>query len=771
MITRILVVLLTQTFLFAASPQFSGRVEDSQGNPIAGATIKVYPAGSSTPITSISSKAGTFNFDVPEAPNYLISAQTQTLSLPTALRMDKPSTGLILRLEPVAQRASIVVTADAIATTVEDSGKAFDILDQESISRRNEVFFLESLRNVPGMQVQQIGGPGATARIVTRGLRTADTAVLIDGFRFRDTTSTQGEAAGLLPDLLVVNADRFEACRGSESTLYGTNAIGGTLNIVTDPGGGPTHGQIEFEGGGLGMLRGLAKASGGINRLQWSGALVHLNVLDGIDGNDTYRNTGTQSFARFALDSKTSFSGRLFTTEAFSQYNGGPGAKSGITFPAGTIPGTLDFYNPQANDTDARRATRTIMAMVGLDRQLTSKASLRLQYNRLYSNRYDANGPGGTGFQARFRDYNEFKGELDTLAARVNYNWANRQNLLFGYELEREHFYNFGDDTNPNPAQRSTRQVGITQMSNAVYVQQQFRLFSGLMINLSGRAQNFSLRQPNFYSSPALYGQGDLASPPSALTGDASIAYAFTRTGTKLRAHVGKAYRAPSLYERFGTALFSGRYSIYGDPNLQPDRAISMDFGVDQYLVSNKAKISATYFYTRLQQVVGFGPVPREPFGRTSGYFNTGGALARGVELSTSLQPTSKLSVQSSYAYAATLERRPIFLTGELQSQRVFPHTFSLTTTYFFTKSLDATFDYFAASSYLVPFFVTTGSRAFRFEGPRKADISARYRIPLTDRYSMEMFARLENIGNRTYYEAGYLTPGFWGTGGLRLRF
>ncbi|MCX6612095.1 MAG: TonB-dependent receptor [Acidobacteria bacterium] len=769
--TRILSFFFTTLSLIAAGPQFSGRVEDAQGIAIAGARISVYPAGASNPITTTSNKSGAFSFDVPESSSYLLTAETNNLSLPQGLRFEGPAPGLVLRLQPVAQRSSITVTADGLATSVEDSGKAFDILDKEALSRRNEIFFLESIRNTPGMQVQQTGGPGSIARIVTRGLRTSDTAVLIDGFRFRDTTSTQGDAGSLLSDLLVVNPDRFEACRGSESALYGTNAIGGTLNIVTDSGGGATHGQVDFEGGGLGLFRGLAKASGGQGRFQWSGSAIHLNVLDGIDGTDRYRNSGTQSFARFALNPKTSISTRLFTTEAFSQYNQGPGAKSGIVFPAGVIPGTLAFYNPQANDPDARRATRTIMGLVGLDRQLTNKLSLRLQYNRLYTNRYDANGPGGSGFQARFRDFNQFGGELDTVAARLNYAWAKRQNLLVGYEFEREHFYNFGDDNNPNPATRNTRTVGITQRSSAIYAQQQFQLFGGLILNLSGRIQDFNLRQPNFYGAPAFYEKGDLSSPPRAVTGDASIAYLIARTGTKFRAHMGRAYRAPSLYERFGTALFSGRYSIYGDPNLQPDRALSLDFGFDQYLFASKAKVAATYFYTRLQQVVGFGPVPREPYGRTSGYYNTGGALARGVELSASLQPTRKLSLQTAYTYTGTLERRPIFLTGELQSQRVFPHTYSLTASYFFTKNFDASFDYFNASSYLVPFFVSTGSRAFRFEGPRKADIAARYRIPVKDRYTLEIFTRLENVNNRTYYEAGYQTPGFWGTGGIRFRF
>ncbi|MBM3762112.1 MAG: TonB-dependent receptor [Acidobacteria bacterium] len=769
--SRILFFLLAQSLWSFASPQIGGRVDDSQGQPVSGALVQIYLAGSATPIRVSTGRTGEFSIEVPTASSYLVSASTKTLTTRSALRLDKPASDLIVRIEPQAERSSIVVTAESLPVSIEDSGKAFDILDQESVSRRNEIFLLESLRNLPGMQVQQIGGPGAIARIVTRGLRTADTSVLIDGFRFRDTTSTQGDAGGLLPDLLVLNSDRFEACRGSESSLYGTSAIGGTLNIITDSGGGPTHGQIEFEGGGLGLLRSLAKASGGRNRLQWSAAAMHLNVLDGIDGTDRYRNTATQNFARFAMTPKTSFTARLFTTEAFSQYNSGPGAKFGVQFPAGTIPGTLNFYNPQINDPDARRATRTLMGMFGLDQQLSSKLSLRLQYNRLHSNRYDANGPAGSGFQPRFRDFSRFEGNLDTIAGRLNYAWGKRQNLLFGYELERENFYNFGDDTNPNPAVRNTRQVGISQWSNAFYVQQQFRLFSGLMINLSGRVQDFKLKQPNFFGAPAFYGAGDLSSPPRAVTGDASIAYTFASTGTKLRAHLGNAYRAPSLFERFGTSQFSGRVSIFGDPNLRPDRALSMDFGVDQYLASGKAKIAATYFYTRLQQVVGFGPVPREPFGRTSGYFNTGGALSRGVELSGSVQPTVKLSLQSAYTYAGTLERRPIFLTGELQSQRVFPHTFSLTSTYFFTRNLDVTFDYFAASSYLVPFFVSTGSRAFRFEGPRKADIATRYRIPLKDTKSLEFFARLENLTNRTYYEAGYLTPGFWGTGGLRFGF
>jgi iron complex outermembrane receptor protein len=762
---RTLAILLLTTRAFAQdSFLYSGRVDDPNGRHLNGAIVRLHAANQLTREARTNAE-GKFEITLPLRATVLLTAETEGLSLEEPLPLDEAKQNLSLILHPRALRNSITVTAATQAISIDDSGKAVDSLDAESLARRNELFFLESMRLTPGLQVQQIGGPGAPSRIVTRGLRSADTALLIDGFRFRDITSTQGDSSALQPDLLVVNPDRFEACRGSESSLYGTHAIGGVINIATNQGGGPLNGELSFEGGGLGLLRGLAKASGGENKWQWTAALSHLNVLNGVDGNDTYRNTGSQSFVRYIVTPKTSLSARLFTTEAFSQYNSGPGARSGVTLPPGTIPGTFAYFTPQLEDPDARRATRTLMALAGLDHQFTPQSNLRLQYNRLHSNRYDANGPGGQGFQAAIRDFNRFQGDLDTIAARYSF-----KSFLAGYEFEREHFYNFGD----SGTAASRRQVGITQLSNAVYAAQRLTLFQRLLVNVSGRIQDFHLRQPNFYSSPALYGTGELKSPPRAYTGDISLAYLIAKSNTKLRSHFGNAYRAPSLYERFGTALFSGRYSVYGDPNLKPDRGLSIDAGIDQYFWNSRLRASATYFYTRLQEVVAFGPVPREPYGRTSGYFNTGGGLSRGVETSFAAQPTRKLSFNSTYTFVNAIERNPIFITGELQPQRVFPHTFATTATYFWTRNFDTTVDFFAASSYLVPFFASSGgsfgTRAFRFAGPRKLDLAARYRVPLGDRRSLEFFTRLENLSNRTYYEAGYQTPGFWGTAGLRFR-
>ena len=133
----------------------------------------------------------------------------------------------------------------------------------QDIDDRDESTIAESLRVVPGLRVQQLGGPGSFTSIKTRGLRSEDTAVLIDGLRFRDAAATQGDASGFLEDLVVTDISRVEVLRGSGSSLYGSNAIGGVINMVTDQGGGKIHGNVLGEGGGLGFFRTRGQVAGG----------------------------------------------------------------------------------------------------------------------------------------------------------------------------------------------------------------------------------------------------------------------------------------------------------------------------------------------------------------------------------------------------------------------------------------------------------------------------------------------------------------------------
>jgi len=323
------------------------------------------------------------------------------------------------------------------------------------------------------------------------------------------------------------------------------------------------------------------------------------------------------------------------------------------------------------------------------------------------------------------------------------------------------------------PAGDST--VDVSERSHAFFAQDQLRFLEDrLQLSAGFRAQTFHLSVPRFTpSAGAPYAGISFASPPNAYTGDGSVAYLFRSSDTKLRAHVGNGYREPSLFERFGTffSSFFG-FSALGDPRLAPERSIAFDAGVDQTLASNRVRLSATYFYTRLQEVVAFGDTPNDPFGRFGGFVNTGGGLARGVELSAAFAPTRSLDLFASYTFTNSDQRRPQ-IENILRSLAIPDRQFTLVATERFGRRTAVNFDLVASSNYLAPIFDnrTFRTRAYRFDGQRRADLTASYTLPLSESRSLRFFGKIENLFNQEYYENGFRTPGVNGRAGAAFNF
>ena len=186
-------------------------------------------------------------------------------------------------------------------------------------------------------------------------------------------------------------------------------------------------------------------------------------------------------------------------------------------------------------------------------------------------------------------------------------------------------------------------------------------------------------------------------------------------------------------------------------------------------------RVSATYFYTRLQEVIGFDfsgviNTRTDPFGRSSGYRNTGGGLARGLELSAEASVTRGTRLQSAYTFTNADERNSTLIGGSVSSIRVSRHMFSALATQRLARNLEVTFDLFAASDYVFPLFAG-GSRPFVFDGPVKADAVVRYTKPLGERTRIELYTRIENVFNRIYFEDGFRTPKASAVGGLKFGF
>lgn len=781
----------------AGGAQINVRVTDPQGAILPNAAVTLFTRDGRIRINALTDSSGMCRFERLAPGDYLVEAEATDFARAAThvVRIERngnASINISLPLAGVSEQ--VVVIAQGTAQPVDEISKAVSVVNSREIEERNESTVTDALRTIPGLRIQQLGGPGRLVSIKARGLRNQDTAVLIDGIRFRDATT--GDATSFLSDFVITDLDRIEVLRGSGSSLYGTNAIGGVVNIVTDEGGAPTHGKVMAEGGGLGLFRGRAQIAGGNSRVAYSVGATHLNVAHGIDGDDAARNISGQGRVVYRLSPTMTLSGRVYAGSSFVQLNNSPDVigtlpASGIVdarplsrtelrrlengVPRGQLNVNGATFIPDANDPDASAASRFFDGAIIFSHRSVEDFGYTISYQGLGTRRVNSNGPATQLFGGSTRTQDD--GRIHTLNARTDFRLGKYNFINAGYEFERDSFLNLS--TSSNVADNSS--TDVVEHSNTFFVQDQLRLLEDrLQLSAAFRAQFFSLHAPRFTpTAGAPYAGIAFGSPGSAYTGDGSVAYLFRTTHTKIRAHVGNGYRAPSLFERFGTSFFSGFFSPLGDPRLRPERSIAFDAGIDQSLSDDRLRLSATYFYTRLQEVIGFdfsGAInpATDPFGRFFGFLNTGGGLARGLELSATASPSRMLDLFVSYTYTNSDQRTPQIGGSGIISSLVIPdHQFAAVLTQRIGRRAFINFDLTATSDYLAPVFNsnTFASRPYRFRGLVKADLGASYEFPLAEQRRLRLFGYLDNLFNRDNFESGFRTPGRTARAGASFSF
>ncbi|MEQ1646853.1 MAG: hypothetical protein ABL959_25585, partial [Pyrinomonadaceae bacterium] len=347
----------------------------------------------------------------------------------------------------------------------------------------------------------------------------------------------------------LTSVSKVEVLRGSGSSLYGTNAIGGTIDFKTPSASRGTHGQLSGNLGGLGFGRFRGTLSHGTDSGKFgiTAGLSQTTYRKGIDGDDRANNTNLQTRIDLAPTGKTSISGRIFFSDADVRLNTDPDT-------LGTLPATnATIINAQqglnftfdANDPDRRQDSRFFNGQFVVNQIINDKFLISGYYQGLTTKRTNNNGPLGAGFQSSSTSL--FDGTVHT--GNVHFNWTpvSENTLTAGYEFESESFLN--DGKTPSGTANFFTKGG--QKSNTFYMQDLVSLLDGDLQFAGGfRVQQFSLNKPEFSIVNALYNNLTLNNPPNAYTFDGSASYFFRKSGTKLRAHVGNGYRVPSLYER-----------------------------------------------------------------------------------------------------------------------------------------------------------------------------------------------------------------------------
>lgn len=776
-------------------------VTDPSAAVVPRATVSVVHRSTGLGEVALTGAEGRICFSSLPAGSYVVRAELGELGPAVAeaeLREDEQQQiALQLGLPKLTQQIS--VTASPGVQMTQEIGKALDVVEPADIARRAEYSLVEAIRLLPGVRVQQLGGPGALMNLRFRGMRVYDSGVLMDGFRFRDPAAPQGDATGLLAELVVTTPSRLEVLRGSGSSLYGSHATGGVLNVVTLAGGGSWRGGVDLEGGSLGFLRGTLRSTGSAlqNRLGLNTGFTHLNVLEGLDGADRARNHSGLIATQWAPGARSRLTGRLWAARSYVDLNDSPFAAPSERLPLeGVVPARalspdaferlqrgLPFdwgsatFAPGPNDPDSSRVARVVSAATMLSYQLASRTALQMAYQLQTSQRDHRDGPAGIRFEPLFTNSARYAGRTDIARTNIDAGLGRAHTLTAGYEFERERYESRSADENPDPRARVLAVAQVVQHSHSGFVHHQIRWLDGrFQLGLSGRFQGFRLEVPQFQGGLAPYQRIRPAAPPTAYTGDIALAYFAAGTQTKWRVHAGNAYRAPSLYERFGTSFFFGAFSPFGDPQLRPERALSLDGGFDQYLRGARLRLSATAFYSRLQEVILFEFGGRinpatDPYGRFGGYLNGKGGLARGVESSIEARLQPDFQFNLNYTYVSTLEASPATVDGSLKRLGISDHMLGLFVRKSFATRWELVVDTFLASSYLFPFYTELGNRAFEFQGPRKTDLVASYTRPLSENRRLRAYVRIENVFNHTYYESGFRTPGRWAVGGLTLEF
>lgn len=758
----------------------TGRVTDERGANIVGAEVRLRSRVGAR-LFARTNESGVYAFKGLAPGQYILEVTARGFAALTSteFRVERGEDATRdMTLAVAAVNENVVVTATGTAQRADEVSKSVTLLEEDQIEARREMTLPEALRGTPGLRVQQQGSPGALTGLRLRGLRTSDTALLLDGLRVRDASDINGSALPFFTDLMPVSLERVEILRGSGSSIYGTNAIGGVINLVPKTGTGRPSFEAGFEGGSLALFRERLQGSGGIGgRAGYSFGLSRIDVRRGVDGHDQYGNTAGGARFQFNATPSINVSANFYGTLSNARVNHNPRPLPGAVAATGEqYPEAVEgvTFQPDFNDPDQGRRNRLLVGSVRWAQRINESFSYTVAYQRVSTHRRNYNGPDVDPLFASLFPFGDFgfvstnRGTTDTLDARGNVRLGRSNLATVGFEYERESLF-----------QESSSDFGTTggttdrQRTFALFAQDQiFLLDDRLQISIGFRGQFYRIRaadRPGFLAN---------VTPEKSLTGDGAIAYFIRSTGTKLRAHVGNGFRAPSLFQRFGEGRFDSAVGIarFGDPTLRAEQSVGVDAGFDQRLASDRLRFGATYFYTRLQRVIDFmefqgfftPTAPPDPLGlgRDFGYINLPGGLARGVESYLEAAPRRGTEVRASYTYTNSDRFAPL---AGLQREFVIPtHLFSLTLNQRYRAMLFS-FDLNHTSSHIAP--IGFPAVILTFKGYTKADAFATYERTLNDRLAVILFGGAENIFDEHYFENGFRAPGFLGRGGINFRF
>jgi vitamin B12 transporter len=608
------------------------------------------------------------------------------------------------------QPETIVVTATRIPTPELQVASSITVVTADDIAAREIRTLPDVLKQVPGLNVVQSGGPGGQTSVFIRGTNSNHTKVLIDGIDVGDPSSAVG--AFDFAHFLTQDIEKVEILRGPQSGLYGSDAIGGVVNIITKAGSGPAQFNAAVEGGSFDTFNQAGGAGGSYEQLHYAANVAHFHsgatpvtpldlLAPGEQRIDDYYDNFTAS-TKLGFDVTEHFDLGLvarytdthlrFTGENFNNFPATPDS-------AQSAEDTVQIFT---------RATAHFVSLSGVLEQTVGAA---------YSN-------------IRTSDFSpddlpdNLISRSDTFGERVKFDWlgtikiAEQHKLLLGAEHQHDEI------TAPISAD-TTIDSGFAELQSGFGE----RLYDTV-----------SLR----YDSNDRFG--------GKLTYRFAPAYLIPESGTKLKASIGSGFKAPTLSQLF---LSFPAFDFFANPNLKPESSVGWDAGFEQAALSDSLRFGVTYFHNNIKDLI-------DDNADFTSYTNVGRAVTEGVESFLSYQPAATLTLRLDYTYTQAADE----IAHEELLRRP-KHKGTLNVDWQATQRLSLNATVLSVGSWI------DGNRDFsipRLTAPGYTTVNLAGSYDINDHFNV--YARVANLLNRHYEDpTGFLQPSVGAFAGIRAKF
>jgi vitamin B12 transporter len=607
----------------------------------------------------------------------------------------------------------IVVTASRIDEAPRDVASDITVIPGADIKNAQQRMVSAALRDVPALDVNQTGGPGGLTAVFMRGANPGQTLVLINGVIVNDPISADRgfDFANLTTD----NIERIEVLRGPQSVLYGSDAMGGVINVITRRGEGDPHALFTLEGGSFATYRGSVGVTGGTSLVNYSLGASRSQTAGISSAASDLRNHERDGYRN------DTFSGRIGVTPLswFDVDVLARGTESRADIDNGGGAGQDDPNRVLSVDQWLFRVAPRLRLFDNLWEQ--TLAFSVTTYDTHDDNPPDAMSAGADSFSV-------FRSRLVLLDWQNTVRPDDVQALILGLTYRQENgdssFASFDPVFGPFVSVLDNQTAWI----RSAYGEYRVHLWDRLTASAGARVDEHK----EFGTHGTYRG---------------TAAYVLWETDTKLRSTVGTGFKAPSLFQLF---------SSFGDPKLKPEESLGWDAGFDQGIAGRVVVASVSYFRNNFRNLIDFNNA-------TSTYQNVGRAGTSGVETALRVVPMKDLELRLCYTFTDTKDKD----TGEELVRRP-RHKAAARVDYAVTEALhvnasllyvgrrkDFDFSTFPATTVTLPDYALV-------------NLAASYKVS----EHVEVFIRGENVLDRKYQEVlGFGTPGAAVYAGASIEF